>query len=105
MTTTLLPPLSVSESEPTTLVRIDDWLPIPFPSAANPQPRILHGRVSGHPKVPDGNFVWTSRVVRVDGDRVWTHKGERCYLLGTPSEDYRQTRPGLDPAAPLAPPG
>jgi hypothetical protein len=65
---------------------------------------VLVGKVTGHPKKPDGTRVSTSRVLRAKGRRVSTESGT-VYLLREPSAEYRawlaEHRPNWDPENPI----
>jgi hypothetical protein len=70
---------------------LDDWEVESVPN--NPYtppehlPRVLHGKVYGHPKYPSGHRIRTSSLRSVSGRVVTTASGSE-YELGTPSIDY-----------------
>ncbi len=75
----------------TTAVRLECW------SVASLDPErfrppedaaiVLHGKVYGHPRKPDGSEVSTSAMVDADGRLVWTKSGT-CYELGEIDPEY-----------------
>ncbi|MHC4297965.1 MAG: hypothetical protein ACYS7Y_11730 [Planctomycetota bacterium] len=72
-------------------MRIENWSV--FGANADPyqapetQRVYLQGEVYGHPRFTDGEFVYTSHVVSVDGPVVTTKSGS-VYTLGEPKPDY-----------------
>lgn len=65
---------------------------------------MLVGKVTGHPKKPDGSRIRTSEVLRVECRLVLTASGT-IYRLGEPSAEYRvwlaEHRPDWDPENPI----
>lgn len=65
---------------------------------------VLIGKVTGHPKKPNGARIKTSEVVRVEGRRVYTASGT-AYWLKEPSAKYlawlAEHRPNWDPENPI----
>lgn len=91
-----------------TQARLDEWAVVygasnPFtpPEAA---PICLVGRVSGHPRKPDGTRIKTSDIIGVSGKRITTRSGT-VYELGNPEEGYlawlSANRPDWDPENPI----
>jgi len=56
---------------------LEDWYAYP----ARPGVEVLVGRVTGHPRVPDGP-VTTSAVVAYDSAAGWARTRNRVYKLG-----------------------
>ena len=52
----------------------------------------LHGLVTGHMRVSDGESATTSTMLRTDGTYVYTKSGT-AYLLGEPDEVYESRFP------------
>ena len=46
------------------------------------------GEVYGHPKFPDGTFVFTSKIEKTEGRKVYTHYKSVYLLDGPPSDSY-----------------
>ena len=47
----------------------------------------LHGTVTGHHRIPDGETIRTNRVAKVNGRTVVTESGT-VYELGNPDPEY-----------------
>lgn len=50
--------------------------------------RRLSGRVTGHPRKPDGKLVVTSAIRKVNGRMVETASGSVYELVGEPEQSY-----------------
>lgn len=83
----------MNRSAPRDPVRIRDWY-LRAPKLSNPflAPELLGvaiaGEVHGHPRKANGTRVTTSRIVRVEGRRVWTESGTEYLLDGEPRAQY-----------------
>jgi hypothetical protein len=49
----------------------------------------LNGNVFGHQKFPNGKFIYTSAIVRVDLSKQIVETRNAVYLLGEPSDQYK----------------
>jgi hypothetical protein len=49
----------------------------------------LTGRVFGHTKLPDANFIFTSPIIGVDSDKGVVQTRRTIYQLGEASEEYK----------------
>ncbi len=87
--------------------RIEKWSLVTEKPFGSPEARRYYvtGEVHGDPKRPDGREVVTSHIVGSEGCEVYTASGS-TYLLGEPSDGYRQwlrdNRPDWDPKHPVA---
>ncbi|MFC3694872.1 DUF6634 family protein [Chenggangzhangella methanolivorans] len=50
----------------------------------------LVGVVTGHPLFPDGRFVRTSRLRRLEPEAGWAQTRNRFYRLGQSLDDWRK---------------
>lgn len=50
----------------------------------------LVGVVTGHPLIPDGHFVRTSRLRRIEPEAGWALTRNRYYRLGQSLDDWRK---------------
>ncbi len=91
------------------MIRIEDWwVAIKGEDDGYMAPeqvkKCLAGIVYNHPRRPDGDHVYTSSIVKVDGRIVTTSSGN-IYCLGTPSEKYKswclEQHMVIDPANPI----
>jgi hypothetical protein len=91
-------------------VQITEWSVGTIGGDAYDPPEVLdkrvQGCVKGHPRKPDGTFVVTSPIRRVDGRRIVTRSGTEYELVGDPAPDYLEYLERIgrkyDPEAPIA---
>jgi hypothetical protein len=74
-------------------VRIEDWVVVPGPNtgsfrALSPG-TLLAGRVSGHPRIEEGSFIFTSPVVHVDVEHRVVETKNTAYMLGEMNPEYK----------------
>lgn len=62
--------------------RLENWRVV--------QSDLLVGQVFDDPRFPDGEVIWTSRVVRLDRDTGKAYTKNTEYLLGAP---YDKSKP------------
>lgn len=79
------------------MVRIEDWAFVYRPNNFLDLPELrghrINGRVYGHPRFDDGEYVTTSPVMGIDSDEnVVTYSGTR-YQLGVVREEYEYEHP------------
>ncbi len=81
-------------SMPKPAVKIDDWAVVPNPNTGNFRElspgNLLVGRVSGHPRIKEGAFIFTSPVISIDPSRQLVETRNTAYVLGTVNSDYQQ---------------
>jgi hypothetical protein len=90
------------------LVQIEEWKIVDSAMQSTTSDQIgfrLRGNVYGHEKYSDGERITTSRIVRVEGRKVFCTS--RVYLLGKPSSDFmdmlKTIRADFDQSDPLGP--
>lgn len=49
-------------------------------------PTHLCGEVYGHPRFADGEVIYSSTVIKIEGSKITTHNS--VYTLGKPAPDY-----------------
>jgi hypothetical protein len=73
------------------MVRIEEWRVTSRGGDAYTPPecqlRVLAGKVYGHPRFPNGHYIWTSEIREVDGPKVTTQSGT-VYHLGEPDTGF-----------------
>jgi hypothetical protein len=74
-------------------VKIDDWAVVPNPTTGRYRElapgTLLVGRVSGHPRMEPGTFIFSSPVVRVDTECGIVETKNTAYVLGNVSSEYQ----------------
>ena len=85
-------------------VRIENWAvvrSVRCPSFEELQPGFhLMGTAIGHANLPGQNFIYTSRIVKVDNKSGLVETSNTLYRLGQPDETYRAWQ--LAPADPAS---
>jgi len=73
------------------MIRIENWSLIYNQGNSYQAPEMfekrLHGEVYNHPSQPDGNKVYTSSIIKIEGRIITTFSGS-VYILGKPEESY-----------------
>jgi len=77
-------------------VRLENWSLVTRVSNPYQAPELgvpcLHGLVYGHPKLPDGYEMSSSRVVKTEGEDIITESGTH-YELGQIDPEYEKIYP------------
>jgi len=72
--------------------RLENWAVVPSSNIASYQElgvgNLLVGKVFGHSRIDDGTFIFTSPVVRLDGNSRVAETRNTAYRLGEASRDY-----------------
>lgn len=81
-------------------IRIENWGVVSSPEVTPYTPpecitTSLSGEVYGHLRIPDGEFVVTSNIVKAEGRLVYTRSGS-VYELGKVAARYEKEYPGRD---------
>ena len=73
-------------------VRLENWATVPIAGSLDFEPlepgKRLVGNAFGYPNLPGRTFVWTSRILSVDGDKGLVETANTIYRLGKPKEAY-----------------
>lgn len=80
------------------VVQIEDWFVMPHTVNSFQAPEMaalvkLCGRVFGHPRMPDGKVVFTSRVSSLDMKTRTAETHNTIYRLGEPDAFYKAAFP------------
>ena len=79
------------------MIRIDNWCVVDAPDSEFTAPelreRCLHGIVTGHPHVDDGESVTTSAITGLSGNSFIKTRSGSIYELGDVLPDYEKLYP------------
>jgi hypothetical protein len=74
-------------------VKLEDWAVVPtqhIVSYRELRPgNLLVGKVFGHPKIQEGMFILTSRIISCDKNNKFAETKNTAYRLGEASHEYK----------------
>ena len=73
--------------------KLEGWAVVPSGNIAAFQPlragNLLVGKVFGHPTIAEGQFIFTSPIVRMDSEANTVETRNTAYCLGEASSEYK----------------